>query len=141
MGKFNSLLLVAKLESAGVPRYQAEVHAQALQDIYDQEHQQYATKADFLVFNQQIKSQLEQLDIKTDRLDEKITQIEMKVTSEIKDLKHTVDEIKTEFSGFRSEMTMLRTSHKYMLWVCGGVATMCMSMIAMFIPVFLHSIK
>jgi hypothetical protein len=148
MGTFNLLAYATQLVNAGVPRGQAEVHAQVLQDVYDAEHQQYAGKADFLVLSNQVKSQISQLEIKTDRLEiktdrleAKITQLEIKVTAEIADLKKTVSECKTEFSSFRSDISIQRTSHKYIIWISGGVATMCLSMIGLCIPICLHTLK
>ena len=48
MALFNPLSYVVELEAAGVSRQQAQVHAQTLQQVYHEEHRQYATKADLL---------------------------------------------------------------------------------------------
>jgi uncharacterized phage infection (PIP) family protein YhgE len=131
-----------------VPRDQAEVHALVLQSVYDEEHNQYATKADFLEFRQDVKQQLmhletktDQLEIKTDRIEAKIIEVEVKLSAEISGLAKTVNECKEEFLSFRADVSVLRTSHKYIVWISGGVATMCLSVIALCIPIFLHTLK
>jgi methyl-accepting chemotaxis protein len=171
------------LVDAGVPRDQAEVHALVLQSVYDEEHKQYATKADFLELRQEVKQQIlhlemktdrieaktDQLEIKTDRIEAKtdqlelktdrieakmnqieaktnqievkLTEVEAKLSAEISGLTKTVNECKEEFLRFRSDVSVLRTSHKYIVWISGGVATMCLSVIALCIPIFLHTLK
>jgi predicted RNase H-like nuclease (RuvC/YqgF family) len=171
------------LVDAGVPRDQAEVHALVLQSVYDEEHKQYATKADFLELRQEVKQQIlhlemktdrieaktDQLEIKTDRIEAKtdqlelktdrieakmnqieaktnqievkLTEVEVKLSAEISGLTKTVNECKEEFLRFRSDVSVLRTSHKYIVWIGGGVATMCLSVIALCIPIFLHTLK
>ena len=78
MSTFNSLSYATQLVNAGVPREQAEVHAQVLQQVYDEEHQQYATKADFVALSSAVKLQIHQLEIKTDRIETKTDQLEIK---------------------------------------------------------------
>ena len=148
MSIFNSLSYATRLVNAGVPRDQAEVHALVLQSVYDEEHNQYATKADFLEFRQDVKQQLlhletktDQLEIKTDRIEAKITEVEVKLSAEISGLTKTVNDCKDEFLRFRGDVLDLRTSHKYIVWISGGVATMCLSVIALCIPIFLHTLK
>ena len=148
MSTFNSLSYATRLVNAGVPRDQAEVHALVLQSVYDEEHNQYATKADFLELRQEVKQQLlhletktDQLEIKTDRIEAKITEVEVKLSAEISGLTKTVNDCKDEFLRFRGDVLDLRTSHKYIVWISGGVATMCLSVIALCIPIFLHTLK
>ena len=148
MSTFNSLSYATRLVNAGVPRDQAEVHALVLQSVYDEEHNQYATKADFLEFRQDVKQQLlhletktDQLEIKTDRIEAKITEVEAKLSAEISGLTKTVNDCKDEFLRFRGDVLDLRTSHKYIVWISGGVATMYLSVIALCIPIFLHTLK
>ena len=169
MGTFNSLSYATRLVNAGVPRDQAEVHALVLQSVYDEDHKQYATKADFLELRQEVKQQIlhlemktdrieaktdqleiktdrieaktDQLELKTDRIEAKLTEVEAKLSSEISGLTKTVNECKEEFLRFRSDVSVLRTSHKYIVWISGGVATMCLSVIALCLPIFLHTLK
>ena len=148
MSTFNSLSYATRLVNAGVPRDQAEVHALVLQSVYDEEHNQYATKADFLEFRQDVKQQLlhletktDQLEIRTGRIEAKITEVEVKLSAEISGLTKTVNDCKDEFLRFRGDVLDLRTSHKYIIWISGGVATMCLSVIALCIPIFLHTLK
>ncbi len=155
MSTFNSLSYATRLVDAGVPRDQAEVHALVLQSVYDEEHKQYATKADFLELRQEVKQQIlhleaktdrieaktDQLEIKTDRIEAKITEVEVKLSAEISALAKTVNECKEEFLSFRADVSVLRTSHKYIVWISGGVATMCLSVIALCIPIYLHTLK
>jgi len=145
---FNSLSYATRLVNAGVPRDQAEVHALVLQSVYDEEHNQYATKADFLEFRQDVKQQLlhletktDQLEIRTGRIEAKITEVEVKLSAEISGLTKTVNDCKDEFLRFRGDVLDLRTSHKYIVWISGGVATMYLSVIALCIPIFLHTLK
>jgi chromosome segregation ATPase len=194
---FNSLSYATRLVDAGVPRDQAEVHALVLQSVHDEEHKQYATKADFLELRQEVKQQIlhletktdrieaktDQLEIKTDRIEAKmnlikaktdqlelktdrieakmnlieaktnqieaktnqieakINEVEVKLSAEISGLTKTVNECKDEFLRFRSDVSVLRTSHKYIVWISGGVATMCLSVIALCIPIYLHTLK
>jgi methyl-accepting chemotaxis protein len=166
---FNSLSYATRLVDAGVPRDQAEVHALVLQSVYEEEHKQYATKADFLELRQEVKQQIlhleaktdriaaktdqleiktdriaaktDQLEIKTDRIEAKITEVEVKLSAEISGLAKTVNECKEEFLSFRADVSVLRTSHKYIVWISGGVATMCLSVIALCIPIYLHTLK
>ncbi len=155
MSTFNSLSYATRLVDAGVPRDQAEVHAFVLQSVYEEEHKQYATKADFLELRQEVKQQIlhleaktdriaaktDQLEIKTDRIEAKITEVEVKLSAEISGLAKTVNECKEEFLSFRADVSVLRTSHKYIVWISGGVATMCLSVIALCIPIYLHTLK
>lgn len=155
MSTFNSLSYATRLVDAGVPRDQAEVHALVLQSVYEEEHKQYATKADFLELRQEVKQQIlhleaktdriaaktDQLEIKTDRIEAKITEVEVKLSAEISGLAKTVNECKEEFLSFRADVSVLRTSHKYIVWISGGVATMCLSVIALCIPIYLHTLK
>ncbi len=148
MSIFNSLSYATRLVDAGVPRDQAEVHALVLQSVYEEEHKQYATKADFLELRQEVKQQLlhletktDQLEIKTDRIEAKITEVEVKLSAEISGLAKTVNECKEEFLSFRADVSVLRASHKYIVWISGGVATMCLSVIALCIPIYLHTLK
>jgi len=124
---FNSLSYVTQLVNAGLPREQAEVHAQVLQSVYEQEHEQYATKADFIVMRNEVAAHIDKLEDNTVRLD--------KITDEIAGLKVTIDECKNEFSSFRSDITsvrsdmlILKNSHKYLFWIGGVMVTMCFSM-------------
>ena len=155
MSTFNSLSYATRLVNAGVPRDQAEVHALVLQSVYEEEHKQYATKADFVELRQEVKQQIlhlekktdriaaktDQLEIKTDRIEAKITEVEVKLSAEISGLTKTVNECKEEFLSFRADVSVLRTSHKYIVWISGGVATMCLSVIALCIPIYLHTLK
>ncbi len=132
---FNSLSYATQLVNAGVPREQAEVHAQVLQGVYEQEHEQYATKADFLVMRNEVTTQIEQLETKTDRLvekadriDKKVSEFQIKITAEIADLKTTINECKKEFSNFQSDISVLKSSHKYILWIGGAMVTLFVSM-------------
>ncbi len=141
MSTFNSLSHARQLEAAGVPRSQAEVHAQLLQSLYDEEHKQYATKTDFIMLSNDMKSQLKQVEAKTDHLEEKLTQVEVKLSADISAIKTSMAECKNEFANFRTEMSALRTSHKYILWINGGMATVCLTALGLCIPLVLHTLK
>ena len=151
MGQFNSLSYATKLVNAGVPRPQAEVYAQALQEVVDQEHGQYATKADFIVLSHEVKTQIDQLkattirlEDKTDRLEHKTSQFEIKITADIANLQCSmetkIDECKREFSGLRADVAVLTNSHKYVLWVGGGLATLCLGVFGLCISTLLANL-
>ncbi len=155
MSTFNSLSYAKQLIKAGVPSDQAEVHALMLQSLYDEEHNKYATKADFLSLSHDVRTHINQLEVKTDRLEgktdhletkivqveTKIDQIETKISAEIADLKTTIYQCKDDFAEFRSDLSALRTSHKYIIWIGGGVATLCLSAFGLCITMFLHTVK
>ena len=183
MSTFNSLSYATQLVNAGLPREQAEVHANALQNLYDEEHQQYATKADFVAFSSAVKLQIHQLEVKTDRIETKtdqlevkmnqielktnqieaktnqieaktnqievkmtqietkIEQVEQRLSSELSSLKVTIDECKNEFSHFRSDVSVLRAANKYILWIGGGIATMCLTFMGLSISMFMSLSK
>ena len=61
MSIFNSLSYATKLVNAGLPRAQAEVHAQELQEVLEREHEQYATKADLILLSQEVKAEIADL--------------------------------------------------------------------------------
>ena len=155
MSTFNSPSYAKQLIKAGVPSDQAEVHALMLQSLYDEEHNKYATKADFLSLSHDVRTYINQLEVKTDRLEgktdhletkivqveTKIDQIETKISAEIADLKTTIYQCKDDFAEFRSDLSALRTSHKYIIWIGGGVATLCLSAFGLCITMFLHTVK
>jgi uncharacterized phage infection (PIP) family protein YhgE len=89
----------------------------------------------------QIEAKTNQIEAKTNQIGVKLAEVETKLSAEISGLAKTVNECKEEFLRFRSDVSVLRTSHKYIVWICGGVATMCLSVIALCIPIFLHTLK
>jgi hypothetical protein len=113
MTNFNSLSYVIQLEAAGVSREQAHVHAQMLHQVYDEEHSQYATKADLQCLS---------------------NFLENKISSEIADCKKDITEIKADVAS-------IKISLKYMLWIGGGISTMCASAIGVCVSMFLYSLK
>jgi len=88
-----------------------------------------------------IEAKMNQIEAKTNQIEVKLTEVEAKLSAEISGLTKTVNECKEEFLRFRSDVSVLRTSHKYIVWISGGVATMCLSVIALCIPIFLHTLK
>jgi hypothetical protein len=84
------------------------------------------------------------LEEKVDHLDQKLTQFEARMSSELTDLKSTMnknmDQCKTEFSRLREDIAVLTNSHKYVLWIGGGLATMCMGVFGLCISIFLPSL-
>lgn len=140
-----------------------------LQGLYEQEHERYATKTDFIVMRNEVRAQIDQLEVvtdhleqktdrleqktdrleaKTDLLEEKMTRVEIRITAEISGLKTTIDQCKNEFSSLRTDIATLTSlnrvfanSHKYILWIGGGLAIMCMSVFGLCIPIILHIVK
>ena len=85
------------------------------------------------------------LEEKVDHLDQKLTQFEARMSSELSDIKSTMntnmDHCKTEFSRLRADVAVLTNSHKYVLWVGGGLATMCMGVFGLCISILLPSLQ
>jgi hypothetical protein len=81
------------------------------------------------------------LEEKVDHLDQKVTQFEARMSSELADLKSTMntnmDHCKNEFSRLRADVAVLTNSHKYVLWIGGGLATMCMGVFGLCISILL----
>lgn len=81
------------------------------------------------------------LEEKVDHLDQKVTQFEARMSSELADLKSTMnnnmDHCKNEFSRLRADIAVLTNSHKYVLWIGGGLATMCMGVFGLCISILL----
>ena len=120
MSMFNSLSYATKLVNAGLPRAQAEVHAQELQEVLEREQEQYVTKADLIPLSQEAKAEIANL----------------KITLEAK-----IDDCKAEFSSLRADIAVLTNSHKFVLWIGGGVATMALSVFGLFISTLLPSLN
>ncbi len=83
-----------------------------------------------------IEAKMNLIEAKTNQIEAKINEVEVKLSAEISGLTKTVNECKDEFLRFRSDVSILRTSHKYIVWISGGVATMCLSVMALCIPIF-----
>jgi phage shock protein A len=81
------------------------------------------------------------LEEKVDHLDQKVTQFEARMSSELADIKSTMnnnmDHCKNEFSRLRADVAVLTNSHKYVLWIGGGLATMCMGVFGLCISILL----
>ena len=79
------------------------------------------------------------LEEKVDHLDQKVTQFEARMSSELADIKSTMnnnmDHCKNEFSRLRADIAVLTNSHKYVLWIGGGLATMCMGVFGLCISI------
>jgi chromosome segregation ATPase len=127
---FNSLAYATKLVNAGLPRAQAEVHAQELQEVLERECGQYATKADLIALGSEVKAEIKQLEEKTDRLEAKTDRLEAKIDGCI-----------AEFAGLRADVTVLTSSHRVVLWIGGGVATMCLSVFGLMVTTLWPSLK
>lgn len=130
MTMFNSLAYATKLVNAGLPRAQAEVHAQELQEVLERECGQYATKADLIALGSEVKAEIKQLEEKTDRLEAKTDRLEAKIDGCI-----------AEFAGLRADVTVLTSSHRVVLWIGGGVATVCLSVFGLMVTTLWPSLK
>ena len=94
---------------------------------------------------ERLEARTNRLEEKVDHLDHKVTQFEARMSSEMADLKATMnantDECKNEFSKLRADVAVLTNSHKYVLWIGGGLATICISVFGLCISILLPSIK
>jgi chromosome segregation ATPase len=86
-----------------------------------------------------------QLEGKVDQLDQKVSKFEIKMTTEIADLKSTMqsnlEHCKNEFSNLRADIAVLTNSHKYVLWIGGVLATMCMSFFGLCLSILIPTLK
>ncbi len=125
-------------------------------------HEQYATKSDFTALSQGVKIQFGQLwaktdrlevkmdrleakatrlEAKTDQLEAKVTHLDQKVDQLAEAMKASADECKSEISKLRADVAVLTNSHKYVLWIGGGLATMCASVFGLCISILLPSLR
>lgn len=92
-----------------------------------------------------LETKTDRLEEKVDHLDQNVTRFEARMSSELADLKVTMkantDECKNEFSKLRADVAVLTNSHKYVLWIGGGLATICISVFGLCISILLPSIK
>lgn len=137
MTMFNSLAYATKLVNAGLPRAQAEVHAQELQEVLEREGGQYATKADLIALGSEVKAEIKQLEEKTDRLEAKTDRLEAKIDGCIAEFVG----LRADFAGLRADVTLLTSSHKVVLWIGGGIATMCLSVFGLMVTTLLPSLR
>lgn len=86
-----------------------------------------------------LEMKTDRLEEKVDHLDQKVTQFEARMSSELADIKSTMnnnmDHCKNEFSRLRADVAVLTNSHKYVLWIGGGLATMCMGVFGLCISI------
>ena len=72
-------------------------------------------------------------------------QFETRISSEFTELKSMIKanthEFKNECSKLRAAIAVLTNSHKYVLWIGGGLATICISVFGLCISILLPSIK
>ena len=72
-------------------------------------------------------------------------QFETRISSEFTELKSMIKanthEFKNECSKLRAAIGVLTNSHKYVLWIGGGLATICISVFGLCISILLPSIK
>ncbi len=148
MANFKSLSYVIQLEAAGVSRQQAQVHAQMLQQVYDEEHSQYATKADLQCLSNFLENKIssEIADVKALINECKQDFAECKkdfaeCKKDFAECKQDIAECKRGFAELRADIASIKISHKYLIWIGGGIATMCASAIGMCVSMFLYSLK
>lgn len=131
---FNSLSYATKLVDAGVPREQAEVHAQVLQGVYEQEHGQYATKTDLIKITDEIadlKTTINECKSQFSSFQSEIANVQSDITNLKSDIAHVQSDISTlqcDVSNIRSDISVLKSSNKYLLWIGGVMVTMFVSM-------------
>ena len=82
----------------------------------------------------------------TDRLEAKTNQLEIKLTAQIADLKSkmeaNIDSCRAKSSDLYVDVAVLKSSHKYVLWILGLFAIMALSFVfGLFISTLLPSFK
>jgi hypothetical protein len=72
-------------------------------------------------------------------------QFETRISSEFTDLKSMIKanthELKKECYRLRADIAVLTNSHEYLLWIGGGLATICISMFGLCSSILLPSIN
>jgi hypothetical protein len=70
-------------------------------------------------------------------------QFETRISSEFTDLKSMIKanthELKKECYELRADIAVLTNSHEYLLWIGGGLATICISMFGLCSSILLPS--
>jgi hypothetical protein len=82
----------------------------------------------------------------TDRLEAKTSQLEIKLTAQIEDLKArmeaNINSCRAKSSDLYVDVAVLKSSHKYVLWILGLFAIMALSFVfGLSIPTFLRSLR
>jgi len=84
----------------------------------------------------------------TDRLKAKTSELEIKLTAQIEDLKARVEanininSCRAKSSDLYVDVAVLKSSHKYVLWILGLFAIMALSFVfGLSIPTFLRSLR
>jgi hypothetical protein len=82
----------------------------------------------------------------TDRLEVKTNQLEIKLTAQIADLKAwmevNIDSCKAKSSDLYVDVAVLKSSHKYILWILGLFGIMALSFVfGLSIPTLLRSLR
>ncbi len=92
-----------------------------------------------------LDAKVDHLEGKVDHLDQKVSRFEVKMTAEIADLKITMqsnlEHCKNEFASLRADIAVLTNSHKYVLWIGGVLATMCMSFFGLCLSILIPTLK
>ncbi|MFM7009684.1 MAG: coiled-coil domain-containing protein [Betaproteobacteria bacterium] len=92
-----------------------------------------------------LDAKVDHLEGKVDHLDQKVSRFEVKMTAEIADLKITMqsnlEHCKNEFASLRADIAALTNSHKYVLWIGGVLATMCMSFFGLCLSILIPTLK
>lgn len=82
----------------------------------------------------------------TDRLEAKTNQLEIKLTAQIAELKArmeaNIDSCRAESSDLYVDVAVLKSSHKYVLWILGLFGIMALSFVfGLSIPTLLRSLR
>jgi hypothetical protein len=82
----------------------------------------------------------------TDRLEAKTSQLEIKLTAQIEDLKArmeaNIDGCRAKTSDLYVDVAVLKSSHKFVLWILGLYAIMALSFVfGLSISTFLRSLR
>ena len=82
----------------------------------------------------------------TDRLEAKTSQLEIKLTAQIEDLKArmeaNINSCRAKSSDLYVDVAVLKSSHKFVLWILGVFAIMALSFVCgLSVLTFLRSLK
>jgi hypothetical protein len=82
----------------------------------------------------------------TDRLEAKTSQLEIKLTAQIEDLKArmeaNINSCRVKSSDLYVDVAVLKSSHKFVLWILGVFAIMALSFVfGLSVLTFLRSLK
>ena len=99
----NSLKYAKLLESAGLPRKQAEMHIRVISESLGEE---MVTKSELKALDLKFESKLKALDLKIDKLEVRLMNEIQKLKNEIQIIKHDIKDMQLKLQGLEHRLTV-----------------------------------